>query len=194
MDTRFNPASSVRFDFDAGAISVADGGRRLLVPADMLLSVLGESPAEAQRDFGQRLGTEMGRRVAERLGEIKEAGIEAVLEHLGGELALAGLGSLGLERWGNALVFTVSGATELGSAHVLEALIAAALEGALRRALGREVSLVPLVSSVSAGRSPGSLRLVALGAERAAEARALLASGVSWGDLLSRLHGSKGAS
>ena len=41
--------------------------------------------------------------------------MEDVLDHLGGELALLGLGSLGLERWGRALVLTVEGAPSANS-------------------------------------------------------------------------------
>src|SRR5689334_2855860 len=111
-ESRFDPAQAVKFDFGTGQVSL-DGAARLLVPPDALLALCRGAGGEAARDFGRRLGTELGRRVSSRIG-IDRASVDVVIEHLGGDLALLGLGSLGAERWGRALVLTVK-SSPLGS-------------------------------------------------------------------------------
>jgi hypothetical protein len=132
------------------------------------------------KSFGRRLGTEAGRRTADALGSgVAGASLESLLEHLGGNLALMGFGSLGLERWGKALVFTLD--TSPFGAHG-DALLSAVIEGALQRAAGRDVEAVVL------GRDDDRVRLVVLSARAARSVRAWLDEGRSWGEVLSRLH------
>ena len=135
----FDPSQSVKFDFARGAVEI-DGSAHLLVPSGALLALCRGAGVEAQRDFGRGLGTELGRRVAARI-RTSEASVESVVQHLGGDLALMGLGSLGVERWGRALVLTVSGSSLNREG---DALVAAVLEGALQRAMARDVTVVPL--------------------------------------------------
>ena len=113
-----------------------------------------------------------------RRHESAASGVSAVVEHLGGDLALAGLGSLGAEVWGQALVFTVTG-SPLGNEG--DALLAAVLEGALQRALARDAAVVPI------DRTDGKARLVVVSRATAGRVRQWLSDGVSWGDALSRL-------
>jgi hypothetical protein len=101
-----------------------------------------------------------------------------MVEHLGGDLALAGFGSLGAEVWGRALVFTVTG-SPLG--HDGDALLAAVLDGALQRALGRDAAVVPI------DRADERVRLVVVNRATGSRVRQWLAEGVTWGDALSRL-------
>ena len=54
---------------------------------------------------------------------------------------MLGLGSLGLERWGRALVLTVDGGP---FGQQLDRLLGAVLEGALQRAFGRDCRAVKL--------------------------------------------------
>jgi hypothetical protein len=173
----FDPSQSVKFDFVRGAVEI-DGGAHLLVPTSSLLALCRGAGAEALRDFGRGLGTELGRRVAGRI-RINEASVESVVTHLGGDLALVGLGSLGVERWGQALVLTV---TTSPLDREGDALVAAVLEGALQRAMARDVAVVPL------SRENGQARLVVTSASAAGKVRAWLGEGVSWGDVLARLH------
>ena len=178
----FNPSSQVRFDIGRGQVSMDGDTSRLLVPAEALLELCRAAGPEATKSFGRRLGTEIGRRVAARLaGGPERASLEAVVEHLGGDMALVGLGSLSVERWGAALVFRVRN-SPAGSA---DALLAAVLEGALQRALSRDASLVPLE------RADGSVRLLVVRAETAQKVRGWLEGGVAWGEALSRLSASK---
>jgi hypothetical protein len=178
----FDPSQSVKFDFARGAVEI-DGGNHLLVPTSALLALCRGAGVEAQRDFGRSLGTELGRRVASRI-RVNEASVETIVTHLGGDLALVGLGSLGVERWGRALVLTVT-KSPLGREG--DALLAAVLEGALQRAMARDVAVVPL------SRENGHARLVVTNASAAGKVRAWLGEGVQWGDVLARLHETRSA-
>ncbi|MCA9597017.1 MAG: hypothetical protein KC776_27065 [Myxococcales bacterium] len=167
---RFDPSRAVKFDLASGQID-ADGSR-VVIPADAVMQLWRAAGEDAQRDFGRRIGTEIGRQIAEQLETPAEASIESVLEHLGGHLALLGFGSLSLERWGQALVLVVEGSP------LDDALIAAVLEGAIQRGLGRDVHAVPLVPS----------RFLMTGATGAGRARGWLEEGVRWSEVIARLH------
>jgi hypothetical protein len=181
-ELRFDPSQSVKFDFARGAVEI-DGGAHLLVPTSALLALCRGAGVEAQRDFGRSLGTELGRRVAGRL-RVNDASVEAVVEHLGGDLAVIGLGSLGAERWGQALVLTLSKSPLDREG---DALVAAVLEGALQRAMARDAAVVPLA------REEGQARLLVTSASTAGKVRAWLGDGVPWGDVLARLHETRSA-
>lgn len=184
MATRFDPSYTVEFDLGRGQIAVRGSAERVLIPADALSALLAGSEGEARKDFARRLGTEAGRRTAERLGDTSRSEIEAVVEHLGGDLAVMGLGSLGLERWGKALVFTVTG-SPLGAAG--DDVLAAVLEGAMQRAFGRDVGAVRLA------RDDAHARFLVTSRAGAELVQGWLSSGSSWGDALARFHaGSSG--
>src|SRR4051794_1922332 len=105
MPEPWNPTHAVRFEIRRGRVSVGGDAARLLIPPEALLQLFAGAGKESVRDFGRRLGTELGRRIASRLDG--SSPVSTMVEHLGGELALSGLGSLGVEIWGRALVFTV---------------------------------------------------------------------------------------
>jgi hypothetical protein len=177
---RFDPTHTVKFDIGHGTVQLQGAGPRLLVPPEALLDLCKHAGDESLRDFGRKLGTEAGRRLASELGDaVKTAGVEGFVEHLAGNLALLGLGALSLERWGKAAVFVIDH-SPLGAAG--DTLLAAIIEGALQRALGRDVDAVVL------GRDDGTVRLLAAGHVGAGKVRQWLASGVAWGEALSRLH------
>jgi hypothetical protein len=184
MATRFNPSGSVSFDLVRGRVDC--GGEHVLVPADALIDLCRAAGDEALSDFGRRLGTAVGRRIADRLGDsMQSASMEDVLEHLGGELAVLGLGSLGLERWGRALVLTIDGGP---FGQQLDRLLGAVLEGGLQRAFGRDCHAVKLV------RDDRQVRFLITSAASASKVNAWLGSGVSYGDALTRLQNSAGVS
>jgi hypothetical protein len=177
MATRFNPSGSVSFDLVRGRVDC--GGEHVLVPADALVDLCRHASDDAVSDFGRRLGTAAGRRVAERLGDgAAGATLEEVLDHLGGELALLGLGSLGLERWGRALVLTVDGGP---FGQQLDRLLGAVLEGALQRAFGRDCHAAKLV------RDDRQVRFLIASASSAGKISEWLGSGLSYGEALTRL-------
>jgi len=181
----FDPTAAVRFDLARGQIALPDSGQRVLIPADALLTLCSAAEPEARQDFARRLGTEVGRRVAERLGGAELASAEAVVEHLGGDLALMGLGSLELERWGRALVLAFVG-SPFGAAG--DDLLAAALEGAIQRAFGRDVGVAKLV------RDDARARFLVTSRAGAARVRSSLDSGRPWGEVLAELATNSGAS
>jgi hypothetical protein len=180
---RFDPTHSLEFNFDRGTVKLGGQSERVLVPADVLSSLLKGADAESRKDFANRLGTEAGRRMSERIDGT--ASIPAVVEHLGGELALMGLGSLAFERWGRALVVTVVGSPLRGEG---DELLAGIIEGALQRAFGKSSSVVPIQ------RDDALVRLLVVSKGTAERVRGWLASGVSFGDALARLNGAGGSS
>ena len=177
----FNPTHAVRFEIARGRVSVDGTEARVLVPAGALGKLCASTGADAVRDFGKNLGTEIGRRVAARL-DGGAPSVTALVEHLGGDLALSGLGSLTVEIWGKALVFAVMD-SPLGKEG--DVLLASVIEGALQRALARDTSLVELE------RSDGRVRFAVLSPKTAVGVRKWLGDGVSWGDALARLNAAK---
>lgn len=175
---RFDPSQAVKFDMGRGRIQLGGPAARVLIPSDALLPLLDSAGPEAARDFGRRLGTELGRRAAERFGE--GASPDSVVEHLGGEAALVGLGSLAFERWGRALLLVITG-SPLGASG--DGILAAIYEGALQRGLRRTVSIVPLM------READSARLLVASEAAADKVRGWLAAGEDWGAALAKLHG-----
>jgi hypothetical protein len=180
---RFDPTHSLEFNLDRGSVKLSGSIERVLLPADALAALVRAADADTRRDFARRLGTEAGRRVAERLDA--NAGADAVVEHLGGEIALMGLGSIALERWGRVLVVTVSGSPLRAEG---DEVLAGVIEGALQRGFGRTAAVVPLQ------RDDSLVRLLVVSPQTADRVRGWLGSGVSWGDALGRLNASEGAS
>ncbi len=180
MVARFNPSQIVQFDLNHGQVRLDGSPFRLLVPADAVLALCKNAGNEALEAFGHQLGSEVGQRVQGRLGEeASGASLEDVLEHLGGDLALMGLGSLGAERWGRALVLTVQG-SPLGSDG--DPLLAAVVEGALQEAFGRAGRVLVL------GREEDSVRLLVTNADAAEKVNHWMRDGSSWSEAISRLH------
>src|SRR6187431_3768829 len=108
MTPRFDPTRAVIFDLARGQLRDDEGAARLNLPASLVLRLCEAAGAGGAGDFARGLGAELGRRVSDRLGA-GSGSVEAWAEHLGGQLALLGLGSLRLERWGRALVLRVTG-------------------------------------------------------------------------------------
>jgi hypothetical protein len=182
MATRFNPSGSVSFDLVRGHVDC--GGAHVLIAADALIDLCRAAGDEAVSDFGRRLGTTLGRRLAERLGDgASSTSLEDVLVHLGGELAVMGLGSLGLERWGRALVLTIEGGP---FGQQLDRLLGAVLEGALQRGFGRDCRAIKLM------RDDRQVRFLIANPTSASKVSEWLGSGVSYGDALTRLQANAG--
>jgi hypothetical protein len=175
----FDPSQAVSFDLAHGHVEVGDGPRRVLVPAEALVALGRAAGEEATGAFARALGEPAGRRLAARIGDAAAAPLDALVDHLGGELAVLGLGSLGLERWGRALVLTVDHGP-LGAEG--DALLAAVLAAALGAATGREVRCATL------SRDGERARFVVTGAAGAEKVAAWQRDGVAWGDILVRLH------
>ncbi len=177
---RFDPSQSVKFDLTRGAVSLEGSASNVVVPQQALLDLCRQAGDEALRDFGRKIGTEAGWRASGRLIDgPTRASIPAVVEHLGGNLALLGLGNLKVEQWGKALVFAVGNAPPGDHGAVL---LGAVLEGALQRAMSRDLRMVVL------DRDDQTVRLLATSPMTADKVRGWLAAGSSWGDALTKLN------
>ncbi len=183
-EPHFDPAHALKFDLGRGQVTLHGQGLCMVVPKAALMELLSTAGDEATRNFGQQLGIDVGHRIAERLGsDIHQASIETFVEHLGGELALLGLGSLAVERWGMALVIVIEGAAS-GKSGV--ALVSAVVSGALERALSRDATALELA------HSEGKLRLLVVSKLAAAQVQQWLTENVAWGEVITRLHEQRG--
>ena len=179
MKAPFDPTHSLKFDLGRGRVNVDGSQARLVLPLDAVRQLCDSAGPEALRDFGRNLGHEIGRRVGNRLPSIRSATVQDVVEHLGGDLALMGFGSLSIERWGEALVFVVS---DSSFGPLSEQLLASVLAGAVQRALSRDIEAVVL------SREDDSIRFLAASQSTAVKVNGWLADGMQWGEVLSTLH------
>ena len=178
----FDPSKAVTFDLARGLVQQEGALSGLIVPAESLAALARAAGPEASRAFGRGVGEAIGRRVAGHLAEIdgvRAAGVGAVVEHLGGELAMTGLGSLSVERWGRALVLVID-QSPLGAGG--DGLLESVLAGALEAAMGERSSVIVLA------RDGLRVRFLVTGLSTADKVRAWLSEGISWGDALVRLH------
>lgn len=178
----FDPSKAVTFDLTRGLVQQEGAPSGLIVPAEALAALAHAAGPEASSTFGRSVGEAIGRRVASHLAAadgVRAAGTGAVVEHLGGELAMTGLGSLTLERWGRALVLVID-RSPLGAAG--DALLESVLAGALSAAVGEPSSLTVLE------RDGVRVRFLVTSRAGADRMRAWLDEGVPWGDALVRLH------
>lgn len=181
----FDPRDQIHFDLGRGRITLDSASARVTVPPEALVALCHQAGEEATRDFGHKMGTEVGRRLGGRLGDGgADASLATVVDHLGGEIALLGLGSLSAERWGAVLVLKI---TESPFAASGDALLAAVIEGALQRAFSRDVR------AVVGERDDGSLRLLLVSRPAAETIRGWIDSGTSLGDVLIKLHAASAA-
>ena len=178
MDTSsFDPTRAVVFDLPRGQVSLQGKSPVLVLPAEALAQICGRLDVAAIRQFGSGLGRPAGVRIRERLRSVPT--LEVMVDQLGGELSLAGLGSLTMERWGQALVVRIEGCPLGAPAHEL---MSAYVEAALQVAVERELEALVLE------RGPDSFRLLLCGKAGAARVKGWLSAGGSWGDALAALH------
>ena len=180
-DAPFDPTGAVTFDLAVGNVNLAHASPRVLAPADGLARLCEAAGEDATRGFGVAVGSAMGGRIARSLGEdgskdgLREVSMERFVDHLRGEFALAGLGSVGMELWGKALLFVVKSAT------MPSLFVASVLDGALTEATGRAAVCVRLAESED------ETRFLAIGQNGARLVVEWIAQGVFWGEMLVRL-------
>lgn len=175
----FDPRHAVRFDLPRGSVTTGNNERHVVLSCAALDDLVLIAGPDAAGAVGRSLGASIGQRVANRLGGaigVSDASIETVVTHLGGELAVTGLGVLAIERWGRAMVVLIDrpAISDLP-------FLAAILEGALEAATARPVRCVSL------GRDGGAVRVLVAGSRAIDQAREWLAAGSGWGDVLARL-------
>jgi len=175
----FDPTHAVRFDLQRGSVTAGGGERQVVLACAALDDLVLIAGTDAAAAVGRTMGASMGERVGARLGGargVNASSIEAVVAHLGGELSISGFGVLTLERWGHAMVLVVDRPAVRDMT-----FLASILEGAVEAAAGRPVRCLAL------GRDVGSVRILVAGSAGVDRARALLAEGLAWGDVLARL-------
>jgi hypothetical protein len=174
MPDTFDAARAVRFEIERGSVHAYGDARVAIVPVEAFDAIASSTAADA---VASSIGAAIGKRVASRVGDVRAATIEAVTTQLAGELAVAGYGALSLERWGRALVLVVEGAALPGA--MLERVIASALSAATGNGV---------VACATLGRDATTARVLVASEGAADRARQWIASGVAWGDVLTRLH------
>jgi hypothetical protein len=182
----FDPTHAVAFDLARGLVHVDGAPGYAVVPGDALSALWSSAPEAARAAFASSVGHEIGRRTALRMGgaqAVRASSAETVLEQVGGEIALAGLGATSFERWGRALVVVLSG-SPLGESGdtLLETLFATAIGTATGAA----------VRAASLGREGGTSRFLLSGEAGVARVREMIARGAGWREAVVGLHESPG--
>ena len=173
----FDPSGAVRFDLRSGSASDSRGARLVLVPSTALESLGPDALAE----IGAQIGRACGQRLAARLGGdggVRATELEVVITHLAGELAIAGIGAVHIERWGRAMIAVVSNPSVAD-----DGFVGAVLASALSAASGREVSAAAL------GRDHGEARYFLGSASTSERARHLVEEGKSYAEVVAILQG-----
>ncbi|MBX3189278.1 MAG: hypothetical protein KF819_19800 [Labilithrix sp.] len=171
----FDPNGAVRFDLRAGAASDSRGSRLVLIPSGALESLTSDALAR----IGRELGRASGARVAQRLGGadgVRAASVEVFVANVAGELAVAGVGAVHIERWGRAMIAVVTNPSVSD-----DAFAGAVLAGALSEASGRDVA------AASLGREGNVARYFVGSPATAARAQALAEQGGKYADVVASL-------
>jgi hypothetical protein len=184
----FDASKAVTFDLARGQLRIGDSARGIVVPVHVLERFSEAAGDETAILVWRMIGDAMGERAARRLGGVgkgaRDASVESFIDHLAGELSIAGVGSLSGERWGRALLLVVDHCP-LGSAG--DQRIASLLSGAISTATSTDTRVVVLA------RDRDRARFLVTGAAGADKVRAWLGSGVGWGEALVLLHGTSSA-
>jgi hypothetical protein len=167
-------SNSVRFDLQSGTVRLFDDEKGIVVPASVLAALVKATPADARAKVGRDFGTHLGRGVAKR-GSILEAGLEEAATALAAQLAVAGLGTCNLERWGKALVVHVTD-SPIDDA----SFVANVLEGALSAASAQALSCTVLTGD-------NGIRVLVASERGVLRVRGWIEQGTSWSDALVRL-------
>jgi hypothetical protein len=185
-----NLSAPLRFDLNRGRISNRDGDAFVLVPIAVMSELCRELSEDSLTSFGYAMGTEVGRRVLQRVshpGDLPTASLNDVVAALGDELATAGLGTLGVEIWGSALVFTLQDAVlsfggDGSGLDRADSLVAALLSGVLMRTFSRDSNVVAL------GRTGRTARFVACNPTTSEQVEQWVAERLSASAVLARLN------
>lgn len=180
----FDPKKAVTFDLPKGQVRLtepSDNERAVIVPAGALAAVIAAAGDTASRELGRSIGRTLGGRVAGRLGNVRDAKLDDVLSELATELAIVGLGTLEIERWGRALVVSVDHAP---IDH--DGFLGALVEGLLSAASGRDLRTAPL------SREGSRLRVLVGNVASIERVVAWIGEGIAWGEALTRLHAPRG--
>jgi hypothetical protein len=179
----FDASKAVTFDLSRGQIQKDGADPRLLVSASALAALCRAAGADAATAFARASGESIGAAIAQRFERAgtnaRGAAIDAVLEHLSGELGVAGFGRLSMERWGQALVLVVDHGPGMDAG---DELLRALLGGAVGGTAKLDLECVRLT------REGDRARFLIAGRKGAQKVKQWLGAGVFWGEALVRLH------
>lgn len=193
MTGRLGPRDgTLSFELAEGLVRLG-GEARIVLPVSVLLTFVGAATADVRRGFARTLGESIGQVATIRMKEedfaaplaLVDASPEAALSELAAAWALAGLGGLGMERWGRALVMTVD---NVPLPRDTDDLLEVMIEGAIEQATGRKVH-VALIE-----RHRNRLRFFVGNARAVEKIRTLLTRNVAWAEALAQLHSMPGGS
>jgi hypothetical protein len=173
----FDPNGAVRFDLRSGAAQDTRGARLVLLPCAALEVLDDASLAKVGAELGRACGVRMASRLGGEAG-VRGAPLEVAVSHLAGDLAVAGVGAVHIERWGRALVAVV---TNPGVPN--DAFLGAVLASAIGAASGRELAAAPL------GREGVTIRFLLASRATADRARSMIREGKLHAEVLAALQG-----
>ena len=179
MASTVDVSGSGRFDLQSGTVQLGDDAKGVVVPAAVLAALAAAAPGDARAQVGRDLGAHLGRGVVRRAGggrALLDADLEQVASLLAAELAVAGLGTCNLERWGRALVVHVADSPLAGASDFLAHVI----EGALAAATARPLGCAKLSDE-------GGVRVLVASEATATRVRDWIRSGTTYADALGKL-------
>lgn len=183
--TSSDTTAPLRFDLDRGRIQNREGDAFLLLPISVMSELCRSLSEDSLVSFGYAVGTEIGRRLASRVGN-GSGSVADIVAEVGSEFATAGLGTLGVEVWGKALVFTLKETPlSFGGMEAVDRadpLLGAILSGILMRAFSRDANVVAL------GRNHGLARFVVCNLSTSEQVENWVNGNLSTAEVLARLN------
>jgi hypothetical protein len=185
----FDPTRSVLFDLASGSVRLPAGEPQVLLSASVVAALCATSPHA--RELGRLVGADVAGRARIRRtmssgpsndDTLRSLSLMEVVDLVGGELALLGLGSLRTERWGAALLFVLE---PCGLDARADGLLAGIVEGAVASAGGRELRVAVV------DRSERLVRLFVCNEETMRRAEELRRRGLAFNAILSELMGAR---
>lgn len=138
----FDPGGFYEFDLSRGAVR-AKGGERVFVMSNEVVSAVLQALTK-QNDLAtlQKLGASLAAHASTALaGRVADGTPEEVIGHASAVLGLYGWGKLAAERWGDALVVTLAGMSDIDPKHTASAAL---LTGLLSKLSGTALECVPV--------------------------------------------------
>lgn len=141
-DPVFDAAQFVRFNLSTGAIRSANDENLALIPLDVIASV---TPSHTLLRAAQKWGALHGATLAEKIKKSSiPMTIEALANHLGGTVAVFGLGRLTVEIRGDALMFRAQLAEDKFLPAGLRAVLGEFIAGYLSALYPKRFEVLPM--------------------------------------------------
>lgn len=137
-----DPASVVKFDHASGIIRTQNGQRAMMLTQEALAPLVTAAVMNGDLNAIRSLGRVLGALAASTLErDARAVELSEVASHVAAAVGLFGYGKLAIERWGDALVASVTNSPELDQGQLT---MAALLGGALSELCSDKVACVPV--------------------------------------------------